>query len=71
MPDGEYLVGVNLFNKRSNENEGFRLQVVIFGNIVTYSLPYNRLNHADLLHVKKLKDDITVNIIHKDLKKGK
>lgn len=69
MPDGEYLVGVNQFNKRSNENEGFKLQVVIFGNIVTYSLPYNRLNHADLLHVKKLKDDITVNVIHKDLKK--
>ena len=46
MPDGEYLIGVNQFNRRSHENEGFKLQVVIFGNIVTYSLPYNDLKQT-------------------------
>lgn len=69
MPDGEYLVGVNQFNCRTKQDQGFKLQVAIHGEITTYTMDYNNMREKNLLHVTKLNGAITVNVIHKDLKK--
>lgn len=51
MPDGKYYIRVNNYTKRTNSDQGFKLQMAVLGEIVTYSCPTNEVKHQEQMLV--------------------
>ena len=61
LKDGEYRVSVNNYMLRSERNQGFKLQMEVLGEIVTYSYPDNDLRSVTtMLKITKKGNNIDV-----------
>lgn len=61
LKDGEYVVSVNNYMKRSEEKQGFKIQMEVLGDIVTYSYPDNHLrSNTIMLKIVKKGNNIDV-----------
>lgn len=61
LKDGEYRVAVNNYMQRSERNQGFKLQMEVLGEIVTYSYPDNDLRSVTtMLKITKKGNNIDV-----------
>lgn len=49
LKDGEYVVSVNNYMLRSERNQGFKIQMEVLGDIVTYSYPDNDLRSVTIM----------------------
>lgn len=50
MPDGKYYVRVNNYTKRTNSDQGFKLQTAFLGEVTTYSsCPSNDTKHHEVM----------------------
>lgn len=47
MADGKYYVRVNNYTRRTNSDQGFKLQMAVLGEVVTYSCSTNEVNHHE------------------------
>ena len=61
LKDGEYRVAVNNYMQRSERKQGFKLQMEVLGEIVTYSYPDNDLRSVTtMLKITKKGNNIEV-----------
>lgn len=70
MPDGKYYVRVNNYTRRTNSDQGFKLQMAVLGEIVTYSCPTNEVRHQEqMLTVYKNGRSIDIIDVNEKLSK--
>lgn len=70
MADGKYYVRVNNYTRRTNSDQGFKLQMAVLGEIVTYSCSTNEVNHHEqMLTVYKNGRSIDIIDVNEKLSK--
>lgn len=70
MADGKYYVRVNNYTRRTNSDQGFKLQMAVLGEVVTYSCSTNEVNHHEqMLTVYKNGRSIDIIDVNEKLSK--
>lgn len=70
MPDGKYYVRVNNYTRRTNSDQGFKLQMAVLGEMVTYSCHTNEVKHQEqMLTVYKNGRSIDIIDVNEKLSK--
>ena len=70
MADGKYYVRVNNYTRRTNSDQGFKLQMAVLGEVVTYSCPTNEVRHQEqMLTVYKNGRSIDIIDVNEKLSK--
>lgn len=70
MADGKYYVRVNNYTRRTNSDQGFKLQMAVLGEVVTYSCSTNEVNHREqMLAVYKNGRNIDIIDVNEKLSK--
>lgn len=67
LPNGQYAVKVDNFNKRTNQRQGFTLQFATNEEIQTFTYPNNEVNLKHLLTFEKVNGNIKLIHIHDSL----